>query len=70
MPKQPTRGKTQVNLEITTELLDRYRAFAVGRSEKLAHAVERAMLRDMTYPPPEPEVAPLPDAPAKKKPRK
>lgn len=68
MGRRTTEGKKLLGVEITEEVLERYREFVKGRGERIGNAVERALIRDMTYPPPEPEVAPLPDA--KKKPRK
>lgn len=64
MPKQPAAGKRQVALEIPAKLLARYREFVAARGETFAAAVARAIERDMTYPPPPPKVAPLPDSPA------
>lgn len=61
MPRQPTQGKAQFGAEVNAELLAAFRAFAKGRGETFAAAIERAMRRDMLYPQPLPEPAPLPD---------
>ena len=65
MPIQPTKGKSQLATQVRTELLDQFRRYATERGETLSAAIERAMTREMTYPPPPPAPpAPLPDAAA------
>lgn len=64
MPTKPTKNKSQIATQITTELLDAFRSYAQARGETLSAALERAMRREMTYPPPAEEVPPLPDSPA------
>jgi hypothetical protein len=65
MPTKPTKGKAQFATQLRAELLDQFREYARGRGETLSAALERAMTREMAYPPPipEPQIEPLPDAP-------
>ena len=69
MPARPTKNKTQFATQVDTATLAAYRAFCEQRGEKFTDAIERAMRRDMAYPPPAPEVPPLPDVPPQAKPR-
>lgn len=62
MATMRTAGKTQIATQITTELLERFRRYAADRGETFSTAIERAMTREMAYPPPLPAAAPLPDA--------
>ena len=61
-----TKGKSQVATQIDADLLAEFRAYIKVRGETLTLALERAMRREMTYPPPPPAppppLEPLPDA--------
>lgn len=74
MPARPTKGKAQMGTQVDTEILAAFKAYAAGRGETLTHALERAMRREMAYPPappaPPPPLEPLPDSPAAKGKRK
>jgi hypothetical protein len=63
MPKQPTKGKTTFSAEVRTELIERFREYVRGRGERMTDAIERALGREMAYPPPLPEPPPLPPLP-------
>jgi hypothetical protein len=64
MPKQLTKGKAQVATQITEDVLTAFKDYAEGRGETLSAALERAMRREMAYPPPPVEDPPLGDSPA------
>ena len=59
---QITRGKAQLSTQVRADLLDHFRKYALGRGETLSAALERAMTREMAYPPAAPPLTPLPDA--------
>jgi hypothetical protein len=65
MTTKRTRGKVQLGTQITAELLDEFKQYAKGRGETFSAALERAMRREMAYPPPPVELAPLPTGEAK-----
>lgn len=69
MPARPTKNKSQFATQVDTATLDAFRAYCDARGEKFAHVVERAFRREMAYPPPPPEVPPLPDVPPQARPR-
>lgn len=72
MPTNPTKGKKMLAVELPEQLVEEFRGYAGERGERVNVAVERALRREMAYPPPLPELEPLPDAapPAKPKGRK
>jgi hypothetical protein len=70
MPRQPTKGKAQLATQIQTALLDEFKQYAMRRGETLSAALERAMKREMAYPPPAADLPPLPDAAAEQQPTK
>jgi hypothetical protein len=60
-----TKGKVQFATQVDADLMAAFRAYAAGRGETLTLATERALRREMAYPPPPPVVpplTPLPDA--------
>lgn len=66
-----TKGKTMLGAELPDDLVGRFRAYVEARNERVSVALERAIRREMTYPPPPPApppLEPLPDAapPAKR----
>jgi hypothetical protein len=72
MPKQMTKGKAQLATQVRADVLEAFKEYVKRRGETLSAALERAMTRDMAYPPPETPPAPLPDggparSPARKK---
>lgn len=72
MPARPTKNKSQFATQVDTELLARFRAYVARRGETITFAIERAIAREMTYPPPPPTpppMTPLPDAAPAKKPK-
>lgn len=74
MATMRTKGKSQIATQIDTELLTRFREYIAKRGETLTLAMERAIAREMAYPPPPPppppQLEPLPDAaPPAKRPR-
>lgn len=62
MPARPTKNKSQFATQLDAGLLARFREYAAGRGETLTQATERAIAREMAYPPPPVAIAPLPDA--------
>ena len=68
MPVRPTKNKAQLATQLDAELLERFRAYVAHRGETLTFALERALAREMAYPPPPPAppppLEPLPDAEA------
>lgn len=59
MPKKPTKGKAQFGTELPAELVEQFREYVRGRGERISQALERAIRREMTYPPPPPILPPL-----------
>lgn len=60
-----TRGKTMLGAELPDDLVGQFRAYVAARGERIGAALERAIRREMAYPPPPPApppLAPLPDA--------
>jgi len=68
MVKRYTPNTRQLSLEIDAALRDALDGYKDSRGEKLRAVVERALRREMAYPPPPDKPAPLPDSPAKRKP--
>ena len=71
MTMHRTKGKQMFAAELPPELVAAFKAYAQKRGERIAAALERALRREMAYPPPEPQLPPLPDgepdrAPARK----
>jgi hypothetical protein len=62
VPKKPTKGKAQVGVELPAELVAAARAYALKRGERFSAVMERALRREMAYPPPPVSPAPFPDA--------
>lgn len=58
MASHVTKGKQAIGTQLGIELTDRFKKYAEGRGETFTVALERAMAREMTYPPPE-KPAPL-----------
>jgi hypothetical protein len=61
MPKQLTKGKAQLATQVREDVLARFKKYAESRGEKLTVALERAMEREMAYPPPDHAPEPLGD---------
>ena len=70
MVKRYTPNTRQLSLEIDAALRDALDGYKDSRGEKLRAVVERALRREMAYPPPPDKPAPLPDSPTKKPARK
>lgn len=73
MPKKPTKGTKQLGAELDSSLVDQFRAYAKARGEAVRYAMERAIRREIAYPPSPPApppVEPLPDSPAADPPKK
>ena len=66
MVKRYTPNTRQLSLEIDAELRAALDEYKDSRKEKLRAVVERALRREMAYPPPPEKPAPLPDSPAPK----
>lgn len=52
MPKRPTKNKTMLAAELPAELVARFRDYARARGERIGAVLERAITREMAYPPP------------------
>jgi hypothetical protein len=71
MPTKPRPNRAVIYAEVEPSLKERFAAFANERGSSFTAELEAALLRHMTYPPPELAPAPLPDAaPAGKRRRK
>jgi hypothetical protein len=64
MARRVVAGKVQFNLELDGEIVERLRAFAFERREKLRVVVEQALQRHMDDPPPIYKLPPLRDFPS------
>jgi hypothetical protein len=67
MPSVPTKGKEQLATQVSADVLEAFRAYVRERNETMSAALERAMRREMAYPPPPADVPPLGDSPAARK---
>jgi hypothetical protein len=63
VPKQPTKGTKQFNVELSSELIDEFKRFCESRGESASHNAAVALRRHMANPPPQPHTVPLPDSP-------
>ena len=65
MAMHRTKGKVMFSAELPAELVEQFREYVRSRGERVSAAAERALRREMAYPPPipEPQIEPLPDAP-------
>ncbi len=74
VPKQPTKGTRQFNVELPTELVDEFRQFCEARGEPVSNHTARAMRRHLDNPPPLPPADPplpnVPPEPAATKPKR
>lgn len=61
MATQPTKGKKMFAAELPEDLADQFREYARSRGERITAALERAIRREMAYPPAIAGVPPLPD---------
>lgn len=61
-----TKGKVMIGPQVDAELWERFKAYIAERGETQTVALERALAREMAYPPPPPPapppLEPLPDA--------
>jgi hypothetical protein len=67
MPAKPTKGTAQLATQLDAETLQKFRTYADDRGETIRKALERAMTREMTYPPEPEPIDPFPDSPVAKK---